>query len=670
MSEFNKTLDQAKAKQRLLHMALTAVIVLGGLIVGGVFVVSNGTRIEVQPIEAKEIAKIEMVSGLGVSVGGTIYSIWGSPSISVQAKGFKSAIETIPASHIGSIHPITLFELPGRLLVQTSTANDQTKWIIDGRSAAISKELDVSLKAGQYKLVIDDPYSELLETSVDIKRDEETRLSVELSPLQGNIDIVSEPSGAHVAFDGFDVGETPLFLVNRAKKYAIKLSLDNYKDVNDEIEIKRGAQSIKRSYKLELQKASILVHAEPAQGTLLLDGVKVSLGTEIEAGVLKDHTISYMKDGYFTQKQVFALQKGEQKEISFKLTPEIGQVDIQSSPTASVFIDGVEKGETPISITLLAVSHKIEVKKDGYRSFFKTVKPSAKEKQMVSAQLLPEGVVRLQEAPKNYTNSVGGRLKLYQPNESLTLGAQRSEKGQRANEFLRKVALNKPFYAGLYEVTNAEFKAFNAQKANGAAKEPVTSVSWMEAALYCNWLSAKEKLTPFYEISGNRLTGFNPQNSGYRLLSEAEWEWLARKAFKKTQTIFTWGDETVIPPNAANIADESANGSVQFYVPNYSDKHVKVATVGSYTTEKSGLYDQAGNVSEWVHDVYSITPPVSNSVEENPLGAQSGITHVVKGANWRSGTITTLRPAFREGLVEGRDDLGFRIGRYLGGQGS
>ncbi len=74
----------------------------------------------------------------------------------------------------------------------------------------------------------------------------------------------------------------------------------------------------------------------------------------------------------------------------------------------------------------------------------------------------------------------------------------------------------------------------------------------------------------------------------------------------------------------------------------------------------------AGNVSEWVHDVYSIVPP-GHVVVRNPLGEKRGNAHVVKGANWRSGTLTTLRPAFREGLTGGRDDVGFRVGRYLYG---
>jgi formylglycine-generating enzyme required for sulfatase activity len=281
--------------------------------------------------------------------------------------------------------------------------------------------------------------------------------------------------------------------------------------------------------------------------------------------------------------------------------------------------------------------------------------------------MLTEYQARLQEAPREYTNQAGIKLKLFVIEDEFIMGAPRSEKGQRANEFQRKIKLNKPFYAGLHEVTNGQYGQYKPQKAVGSAGAPVTSVSWQEAAAFCNWLSAKEKLRPFYTIAGGQVTGFDLNADGYRLLSEGEWEWLARKAGKGQQTIFTWGNDTVIPPKVTNVADESAQGQVKVYVPNYNDGYSGVAPVGSFNREPSGLYDMAGNVSEWVHDVYSIMPPPEGKIVGNPLGEQRGDSHVVKGANWRSGTITTLRPAFREGLTAGRDDVGFRIGRYLYG---
>jgi formylglycine-generating enzyme required for sulfatase activity len=313
------------------------------------------------------------------------------------------------------------------------------------------------------------------------------------------------------------------------------------------------------------------------------------------------------------------------------------------------------------------VVHEIIFKKDGYRSVVKRISPKGGRVQSVSASLFTEYQARLKEAPRKFTNGAGIKLKLFVGSDNFTMGAPRSQKGQRANEFEKKIRLTKPFYASVFEITNRQFAGFDPKKASGPANNPITSVSWQVAATFCNWLSAAEKIRPFYRIEQGKVTGFDPDGEGYRLLSEGEWEWLARKSGKTDVTFFTWGNARVIPPKTANVADESAKGQVKFFVPNYKDGYAGAAPVGSFDQEPSGLYDMAGNVSEWVHDVYSILPPRNEQIADNPLGEQQGAAHVVKGANWRSGTITTLRPAFREGLTGGRDDLGFRIGRYLYG---
>ena len=85
----------------------------------------------------------------------------------------------------------------------------------------------------------------------------------------------------------------------------------------------------------------------------------------------------------------------------------------------------------------------------------------------------------------------------------------------------------------------------------------------------------------------------------------------------------------------------------------------------SAPAEASGLHDLTGNVSEWTNDFYTLLPPGPADVFVDPLGPDTGSTHVVKGASWRAGTRTWLRAAYRDGQSGGRDDLGFRVGRYL-----
>jgi len=257
------------------------------------------------------------------------------------------------------------------------------------------------------------------------------------------------------------------------------------------------------------------------------------------------------------------------------------------------------------------------------------------------------------------------KIKRFSP-APFVMGAPRSEKGQRANEFERNVILKKLFYSGLHEVTNDQYKLFN-QSHGVTGNAPVVGISWIEAAMFCNWLSKNENRRPFYQIIDMRLSSVDEDADGYRLLTEAEWEWLARKSGRAKQTIFPWGDDSVVPQNSGNIADETANGVTEYYVPNYNDGHIRLAPIGSYLIEASGLFDITGNASEWVHDYYSLAPPQKDEILTDPLGPTFGDTHIVKGSSWRSGTRSVLRAAHRYGSSGGKDDVGFRVGRYLSG---
>ncbi|WP_456085414.1 SUMF1/EgtB/PvdO family nonheme iron enzyme [Magnetovibrio blakemorei] len=353
--------------------------------------------------------------------------------------------------------------------------------------------------------------------------------------------------------------------------------------------------------------------------------------------------------------------------VSIELQREVGSVEVTSQPIVDVKVNGQVAGKTPLTLKLPAVAQTIELSKPGYRTISKTVTPSAQKTVSVKVQLQTELTARLAAAPPQYTNSAGIRLKLFHPTD-FNMGAPRSELGQRANEFQRTIKLTKPFYASLHEITKEQYARFKANGSSaGADNFPVTSVSWSDAAAYCNWLSAKEHLQPVYVLHSDILAGVNKSADGYRLLTEAEWEWLARRAGRKTQTIFPWGDKSVVPPMSGNISDESARGHADFYVPKYNDGHAEMAPVGSFPAEPSGLFDLAGNAGEWVHDYYSLEPPNAGEVDVDPLGPDYGDAHVVKGSSWRSGTRTELRGAYRDGLNGTRDDIGFRIGRYVYG---
>lgn len=668
MSQFNEKLDQAKNRQKRIYLfsGLTVMSIL--LLVVVLFVFSRGTRVEIMPMEANELATISVIEGFSFSIGDVVYSLAGNPVISASAPGFKVATKTIDSVYLGKVFPLELFELPGRLVIKISGNErnlSKTAWQINGRDTDLSDKLDLELEAGSYTVTINNPFFQLKVLTVEIKRRKQTKLQVDLQPVDGMLNISSKPDGAKVFLNEKVIGQTPLEYSQNGGLYTLRVTAENYADTIEQFEITRSKPEVNRNYQLEYKKTKVALKLTPEGGTLLVDGVQAK--EPLFLNTIVEHRLTYMKAGYYTETKSVRFSADQEKEISFQLKPEIGQVKISSSPPASIWINNKDYGISPVNVSLPAMTHQIIFKKPGYRSVSRTVKPTGKSVQKISTTLLTEYQARLQEAPLELTNQAGIKLKLFVMRNHLTMGAPRSEKGQRANEFQRNISLTKPFYASIFEITNSQFAKFNPKKAQGAANIPITLISWQEAVAYCNWLSKKEKLQLFYEITNGKVNDFNANADGYRLLSEAEWEWLARKSGKTKQTIFSWGNETIIPPNAANIADETAKGQVTFYVPNYNDGYVNVAPVGSFNRELSGLYDMAGNVSEWVHDVYLVMPPMTNTTVRNPMGEQRGQSHVIKGANFRSGSITMLRPAFREGLTAGRDDVGFRVGRYLYG---
>tara|TARA_Y100001960_G_scaffold217540_1_gene227431 strand:+ start:389 stop:2413 length:2025 start_codon:yes stop_codon:yes gene_type:complete len=670
MNQFNKKLDSAQSQQ-IKKYYIFCLVAIGFFLLMVIFLIySRGTRVDVLPLEAGKLAKINVIDSLGFSIHNVVYSIVGNPLIRVSSPGFKDSTVTIGSAYLGKNFQLELSELPGRIIINISGNKDNlstTSWKINGKNTKNSAILDQELKAGTYNISINNPFFLPKELTVEIRRKETSKFQLDLDPVSGSLNIFSNPIGANVFLDGKLIGKTPLESRQNGGVYSLRITADNYVDSIDKFEITHAESVVKRNYHLERIKVKVIPKLTPKGGRLFVNGIlskgPLFLSTDVE------HQLIYMKQGYYPITKKIKFSSVHQKEISFQLEPEFGKVIISSLPPASIWINNKDYGSNAITVNLPAVTQQIVFKKEGYRSVSKTINPTEKFVQKISVKLLTEYQARLLESPRELTNQNGIKLKLFIKPGSFEMGAPRSEKGQRANEFQKKIRLTKSFYASIFEITNGQYVKFkpNLRKSLGADSMPVTSIDWNEAASFCNWLSKNEGLQIFYRIENKRVIGFNKNTDGYRLLSEAEWEWLSRKAGKPKKTIFSWGNEMIIPPNTSNIADENAKGEATFYVPNYNDGYVGAAPVGSFNKELSGLYDIAGNVSEWVHDVYSVIPPMGDAILENPLGEESGQSHVVKGANFRSGSITILRPSFREGLIAGRDDVGFRVGRYLYG---
>ena len=666
MSQFKQQLRQARHRQLLIYVGFAGLLLLGILIVISVVLLSRATRIQVSPAAAATTAQIELREGIALLAGDTLYSLSSQPVVAAVAEGFTQRVATLAASDFGKVFQLTLEPLPATLLLNSGLDDGQASWLINGTQTATSDQLQIELSAGDYAIKLVHPHYLEYKERFALQRGEVLEKTIELTPLQRNIEIKSIPAGAQVFINSEPLNTTPMTQTLTGGFHAIEIRLDNYEPLSETLEVHRDSNKLERNYRLELKKATAKLSLQPADGQLTVDGIVANATDSIRLKASVSHKLTYSKPGYFSQTKTVNLKTDETPLLKFALQEEIGRLEIISNPPAIITINGKSYGNTPLQPALPALPQTIRFSRSGYRTVSRTVTPSADKDISLVVTLIPESAARLAQAPSTYTHPVGLKFKLFRPNGTFTMGAPRSEPGQRINEFLKTVNLSRPFYAGLHEVSIRSYQQFDNTR-TGNPDMPVTSINWFDAAAYCNWLSTQENLQSFYSVRNGRVIAVNENADGYRLLTEAEWEWLARVAGKENQSRFVWGNNTVIPKNAANIADESARGSVKNYVPDYNDAAPTVAAIGQFAEEASGLYDQAGNVSEWTHDAYSIVPPPAGKVFENPVLSSTSGLHVIKGANWRSGSLTEIRPAFREGLESARDDVGFRVGRYVYG---
>jgi formylglycine-generating enzyme required for sulfatase activity len=517
-----------------------------------------------------------------------------------------------------------------------------------------------------------------LQTQVEIKGCGEIQtFTFALLPGWADVSIDSVPQGAKVTVDGNQKGITPLKLELQAGTYDLELNAVEYKTWRTALTLQANQPLVLDPVRLQPADGTLVLRTNPAGANVTVD--KTYAGqTPLKMPLSPDnqHRVNISKPGYKTITHNVKLATAAVKNLTFDLEPVEGILHLNvEPPDAELFVNGkaLRKSRRFISgeLRLVAVETLLEIKKKGYESFRTRITPRPGFPQELNVAL-KKIAAQPTSVPNRIKAANGYALTLIRP-ATFTMGSSRREQGRRSNETLRKINLKRPFYMGLKEVTNREYRSFEAGHVSGGYKrqslslddQPVVNVTWEQAARFCNWLSAKDALPPAYVVMNNKIVAVNPLGTGYRLPTEAEWEYCARYQSNEVFQKYSWGNTFPPSANSGNFADRSASGLLVSSLETYDDGFAAAAPPGLFKANALGLYDLGGNVAEWCHDYYSIYSFSAAKVYVDPTGPKEGKHHVVKGSSWKHSSISNLRLSYRDYSMDKRLDLGFRICRYL-----
>ena len=216
---------------------------------------------------------------------------------------------------------------------------------------------------------------------------------------------------------------------------------------------------------------------------------------------------------------------------------------------------------------------------------------------IVSCSKVPEGMIFVKGGTFQMGDEVGDLSKGCRPVHNVTV---------------------RDFYIGKTEVTQSQYKVVMGETPSNSKGDnlPVDQVSWNDAVVYCNKLSDKEGLEKCYSGNGDSIR-CNFSTNGYRLPTEAEWEYASRGGSLSSRFKYSGSN---------NIDD------VAWYSVTTNDKGTK--PVGTKQANELGIFDMSGNVREWCNDWAK--RHYHKGIVDNPIGASKGWRRIYRGGSWHN----------------------------------
>ena len=459
----------------------------------------------------------------------------------------------------------------------------------------------------------------------------------------GRLTVIAQPADAWIERGGERLAEgTPVTLEDLpAGVVELTLGADRHQTIPVRAEVPRDGVSLLEPTLEPIPYGRLTLELEPPDATIALEGIETDYepGMRLQQG---EYRMVVSRPGYRTVERTVTVEGDARVRIQLAVDPP--PFTVETTPAdATIRLPDVSDAYEP-GLLLDPGDYRVEVTAAGYEPWEGVIRHrSEPTRQTVTLAVLPLGVSFTDEL----SSGVEGPEMVVIPAGRFRMGCVSDQECSGYDLPVHEVTIPQAFAVSKYEVTFEDWDRCVTEggcggyrpddQGWGRAIHPAIGVSWVDAQMYVRWLSGQA-------------------NAEYRLLSEAEWEYVARAG---SQTAYSWGNHIGVDrANCGNLWEIIDLGTC-------GDRWENLAPVGSFEPNAFGVHDMHGNVWEWVEDCvnqrYASAPTDGNAWQSGDCTLR-----VLRGGSWFHSP-RYLRSADRGWNTAGyrSSNIGFRVARTL-----